>query len=117
MHDISFCKEILSALDNKSKDLEAGSAITAVNASLSPLSHVKPETLRETFKAMAKDTPYAGIDLTISTLKLGLKCASCNKDFGVDKPTFECPECHGRDLQIVNQAEFSVDSIEVAKKA
>ena len=117
MHDLTFAKEIINAVNDRMKSLEKGSKIASVNASLSPLSHVKPETLKETFAALVKGTPLERITLNIKALKLGMKCASCQKSFTVDKPTFLCPECHSKDLTIVNSSEFRIDLIEVAKTA
>jgi Zn finger protein HypA/HybF (possibly regulating hydrogenase expression) len=117
MHDLTFAKEIINAVNNKVKNLEYGAKIAVVNASLSPLSHVKPETLKETFAALVKGTPLERLTLNVKALKLAMKCASCKKSFTVDKPTFLCPECHSKDITIVNSSEFRVDSVEVAKTA
>jgi hydrogenase nickel incorporation protein HypA/HybF len=116
MHDLTFCQEILTALAGKSKKLRGNTKLKAVNVSISPLSHVTPETLTETFAVMVKDTPFRGIKLNIATLHLGIKCESCKKGFMVDKPTFECPQCHSQALNLIYQKEFIVDSIETAIK-
>lgn len=113
MHDLMFTKEILSALDNKLNAVPKGSRIIAVNAALSPLSHVKPETLTETFKAMTKGAKFDGVTLNVKTLKLEIKCRSCKHSFLVDRPTTKCVKCDNSDLDIVYSKEFLVESIEV----
>ena len=45
MHDLTFCREILSALNEKLKKLGKDKKIKAVHVSLSPISHVAPKTL------------------------------------------------------------------------
>jgi len=117
MHDLTFAKEIINAVNERLKGLEKGHRIAAVNASLSPLSHVKPETLKETFSALVKGTNIEYVDLKIKALKLGMKCASCQEKFTVDKPTFLCPKCHSKDIAISHSNEFRVDSVEVEKTA
>ncbi len=116
MHDLTFCREILSALQEKLKKLKKGTKIQCVTVSLSPISHVTPETLEETFRIMVKGTPFGRCKLKIATLQLGIKCESCKKGFLVDKPAFVCPSCHGSALTIIYQKEFVVDSIGVACK-
>jgi hydrogenase nickel incorporation protein HypA/HybF len=115
MHDLTFCQEILNALSEKHKKLAKNHTIKAANVSISPLSHVTPETLRETFAVMVKETPFKRIKLNIATLQLGIKCESCKKGFLVDRPTFECPQCHSQALNLIYQKEFIVDSIETSK--
>ena len=116
MHDLTFCQEILTALSEKRKKLTKNHKIKVAHVSISPLSHVTPETLRETFAVMVKGTPFAGIKLNVGILQLGIKCESCKKGFMVDKPTFECPQCHSKALNLIYQKEFIVDSIETAIK-
>ncbi|MBN2453841.1 MAG: hydrogenase maturation nickel metallochaperone HypA [Candidatus Omnitrophica bacterium] len=116
MHDLTFSKEILNALNTRAKSLEKGRKISAINAVLSPLSHVKPEGLVETFRVMAKGTEFENIVLNIKPLKLILKCRACQKDSKVDKPTIKCPACGSPDFDIIHDKEFSIESIEVHKK-
>ena len=115
MHDLTFTKEILSALNDRLNTIPKGSRIVAVNASLSPLSHVKPETLTETFKAMTNGTEFKDVTLNIKVLQLEIKCRSCKHNFRVDRPTTSCIKCNDSDLDIVFNKEFLVDSIEIEK--
>ncbi|MFH1190057.1 MAG: hydrogenase maturation nickel metallochaperone HypA [Candidatus Omnitrophota bacterium] len=115
MHDLTFAKEIITALNTRKNSLPNGSRITSVNAALSPLSHVKPETLTETFRAMAKDTEFGDVALNIKTLGLEIRCRACKHSFFVDKPTTRCVKCNDSDLDIVFNREFSVDSIDIEK--
>ena len=116
MHDTMFAKEIIDALNGKLKKLNKDKKITAVTVSLSPLSHVTPETLQETYKLMVKSTPFSRVLLKITPLQLGIKCEACKKGFLVDKPTFVCPECHSSSLNLIYEKEFAVDSIETICK-
>ena len=117
MHDLTYAKEIITAVTDKMKTLDRNTVITAINTAVSPLSHVKPETLKETFAALVKGTPLEHLTLNVKPLKLGMKCASCKEDFSVDRPTFLCPKCHSKDLTIVHSSEFLIESIETKKIA
>ncbi len=111
MHDLMFTKEIITELKNKLASSPKGTKIKAVNASLSPLCHVKPETLAETFNATIKGTEFESVRLSVKVLPLEIKCTSCGLRFNIDKPTIKCPKCSNTDLDILYSKEFSVDSI------
>ena len=111
MHDLTFAGEIINALNIKQKSLQSGSTIMSVNASLSPLSHVKPETLTETFKAMTKDTEFDKVALNVKVGQIEIRCHACKHVFFIDKPTTRCIKCDDSDLDIVYNKEFSIDSI------
>lgn len=115
MHDLTFAQEILNVLSERSNSLDKGTKIKAVNASLSPLSHVKPETLKETFTAVSKETQFNKIKLIIKPLELRIKCQVCRHSFSTAKPITACPKCDSADLDIAYSKEFSIDSIEVEK--
>lgn len=115
MHDLTFTKEIIDALNARQNGLPDGSRITSVNAALSLLSHVKPETLTETFKTMTKGTEFAKVALNIKALKLEIICRTCKHSFHIDKPTTKCVKCNGSDLDIVFNKEFVINSINVEK--
>ena len=112
MHDLSFTKEIIGVLNYKLKTIPKGSKITAVNVSLSPLSHVKPKGLTETFKAMVNGTGFENIALNIKPLGLKIRCRACKDSFLVNEPTTRCLKCDSPDLDIIYDKEFLVDSIE-----
>jgi hydrogenase nickel insertion protein HypA len=116
MHDLTFAKEIIDALNNRAKTLNGFYEITIVKAALSPMSHVKPETLKETFASLVKGTPFEHISLRVKTLQLGVRCESCKNEFMIDRPTVSCPECRGSNINIIYSKEFTVEAIEVKKK-
>jgi hydrogenase nickel incorporation protein HypA/HybF len=116
MHDLTYAKEIINAVTDKMKTLDHHAVLTVVNAAVSPLSHVKPETLEETFAALVKGTPLEPIILNVKTLQLGMKCDSCQASFSIDKPTFLCPKCHSSSLTITDQKEFEIESMETGKR-
>jgi len=115
MHDLMFSKEIVRAINEKLKTIDKTARVVAVNIALSPMSHVKPENLTETFKAMIKGTDLEKIALKIRPLKLIMECGSCNAEFPAEKPTFECPKCGSSAINLEDSKEFLVESIEVDK--
>jgi len=115
MHDLTYAKEIVAAVTEKMRTLGRDAKISAVNTAISPLSHVKSETLKETFAALVKGTPLEQLTLNVKTLQLDMKCSSCQAGFSVDKPTFLCPKCHGSSLTITHRREFEIESLEIGE--
>ncbi len=116
MHETVFSKEIIRVLNQKLKSLNVSSKITCVNVRLSPLSHVKPETLRLAFLQMVKASSLEDISLNINSSEVELECKSCARRFLVKEPLFVCTHCKGRDFHIKQEHEFFVESIEIVKK-
>ncbi|MCK9614680.1 MAG: hydrogenase maturation nickel metallochaperone HypA [Candidatus Omnitrophica bacterium] len=113
MHDTVFAKQIQEVANNKLKELGKNTRICAINVKLSPLSHVKPETLKETFGATVEGTNLEGIVLDIKTSEIEIKCNSCRKAFFSAKMIFSCPECQSANLSVKETPECFVESIEV----
>jgi len=116
MHDTTFCNSIIKALDDKSKSLGKKDRIKSVTVSLSPLSHVKKETLIESYKTLISSTPYKSVSLIINNITLKMNCTDCGKDFFIDSPTFNCPRCNSSSIDISDSREFAIESIETEEK-
>jgi len=113
MHDTVFAKQIQEVANNKLKELGKNTRICAINVKLSPLSHVKPETLKETFGVIVEGTNLKGIAINIKVSEIKIKCNSCSKVFFSAKMIFFCPECKSANLSIKEIPECFVESIEV----
>ena len=116
MHETVFSKEIIRVINQKLKGLNAGSKIACVSVRLSPLSHVKPETLRATFLQMVKAGNLEDIALNINSSGVEVECKSCGRGFLVKEPLFVCAHCQGRDFHIKQEQEFFVESVEIEEK-
>jgi len=111
-----FAKEILRTAEEKSSKLNSDESIKSITVAISPLSHVKPESLLEAYKTISQGTGYADISINILPLLLNMTCSSCGKDFNIDKPTFLCPSCNCPSIEMVDNKEFSIISIDIKNK-
>jgi Zn finger protein HypA/HybF involved in hydrogenase expression len=116
MHETLFSKEIIDVLKYKLKNLGDDSKIACVNVRLSPLSHVKPETLNAAFLQTAEAENLPAVPLNIRPLEVELRCKSCGTSLKVSKPIFICPHCKNGDFDIKQEREFFVESIELEKR-
>jgi len=117
MHDLKFANETLFILKREVVKLgkSAESKPITVNVALSPLSHVKPEGFRETFKHIleAEAKNLKNVNLNINPMQFDVYCKACKKLSKVTAPTFQCPGCKSGDIEFDMQKEFFVESIEV----
>lgn len=116
MHDITFAKEIVDVIKDKSKKLNKNSNITKVNANLSVLSHVEPDKLKGIFYSLVKGTFMDTIELDIKTSPVKVKCKSCGNEFSITKPVTGCLKCESDDIKVDHPREFFIESIEVEEE-
>ena len=113
MHDKVFAKQIKSAIDQKLSGMQKNTRISAVNARLSPLSHVKPDSLKGAFLLEVKDSKLEGISLNVQMSEVKVECSSCGYKFLITNPVFSCSKCNNKDLRIKQAPEFFIESIEI----
>lgn len=117
MHDSVFAHQIKTVVNDKLKGLPTGTSIVAINVALSPLSHVKPETLKEAFAQIVKRSRLENIPLNITMGEIKVECRSCGKAFRVTDPIFSCPDCKSADLYLEYGPEFFVESIKIENES
>jgi len=115
MHETRFVNEIFAVLNQKiGKNAVSGQI--AVNARLSPFSHVTPEGLRGSFKELSKAEGFKNVRLKILPLEILLECKNCNRISRIAKRIFACPFCNSMDINIQMDKEFFVESVEIQHK-
>lgn len=87
-----------------------------VNVRLSPFSHVSPETLRESFGALAGSERYGSVSIRVHPLGIQFACGSCKNTGTFTEKRFECPFCGSPDLDVRIDREFFVESVETEEK-
>ncbi len=117
VHDMTYASQILRALGGRAMTLGKREKISGVSVGLSPLSHVKPGTLAETFRQMASQTEFSSVSLNIRPLKIVVDCHECGTSFPIDGPVFSCSKCGSASLEIKENKEFLVEAVVVERIA
>ena len=112
MHDKVFAREIKTIVTQKLDSLKEGKRITAINVRLSPLSHVKPETLRQAFLLESEGTNLGDTPLRVLSSEIEIECKNCTNKFFTSSPVLSCPKCKSQDLEVKQGKEFFVESVE-----
>jgi len=113
MHDIWFASKIIVLLKEKIKADKKTQHIT-VNVKLSPLSHVTEESLLNAFNTLSEKEGFGDVILNIKRGGVRIICKKCNAVLEIAKPATECPKCGWPELEIEDNEEFVVESLEVS---
>jgi len=109
MHDLKYSHSIASAVKKTIGSKKVKQVV--VNVRLSPLSHVRPEGLAETFKQVAESEGLSGVELSILPLEFSIKCRGCGLVSQHAQPVLNCPKCKSTDFDIDGFDEFLIDSV------
>jgi hydrogenase nickel incorporation protein HypA/HybF len=112
MHELSVTMAIMSIVLEKAQ--EAGAArVTGVDLRVGRLAGIIPECVRLQFSLLGKGTIAEGASLSFIEPPLTLRCRVCDITYTRDNTELTCPNCEGREIDIVTGFELSVESIEV----
>lgn len=106
MHDLKFAGEIIAAIKKNRKN-----GPLKVTVGLSPLTHVTPEGLSETFRHAAESEGLGKVDLIVKPLEFTMNCRSCKHASKHSRAVLSCPKCGGSDFDIDIGREFVVESV------
>lgn len=115
MHETRFINEIFIALKQKLKK-DALSGQVVVNVRLSPYSHVAPESLQESFKALIQGKEFKNARLKILPLEILLDCKECMRSTRICQRVYGCPFCNSANVNLQLDREFYVESLEYERK-
>ena len=112
MHETTFVNQILAVLHQNARKVKDAQKVVA-NVRLSAFSHVTPEALKETFKALNNDESFTKVSLKVLPLELPVECKSCERKSTITQRQFSCPYCQSADINIQMDKEFFVESLDI----
>jgi len=108
MHELSISRAILDTASGYAD----GRRVVLVSLTIGALRQVVPESLTFYFKIVSQGTLCEGARLAPRLVPARLRCA-CGEEWELQEPSFRCPRCAGRQVQVLDGEQLSVDSIEV----
>ncbi len=111
MHETRFAGEIVRCIKSELPKYKRVKSVTA-NVKLSPFSHVSPAGLKGAFEIAAEAEKLENVSLQIEPLPLKVHCGACGNVFEARELVFQCPRCSSVKINVEDEHEFSVDSIE-----
>jgi len=112
MHELSLSQAVLDTALRHA----GGRTITAVTVRVGALRQVVPESLEFYFELISRDTPCEGAMLEVEPVPAVLRCAGCSLEWTLERPSFACPACARRDVEVVAGNELEVESIIVEEE-
>jgi hydrogenase nickel incorporation protein HypA/HybF len=110
MHELSLSGAIVNTVEKHA----AGRPVSVVNMRIGALRQVVPDTLDFYFGFVSKGTVCEGARLEQELVAARLRCAACDREWGIELPVFMCPACGaGGRVEVASGDEFCVESIEV----
>ena len=92
---------------------EEVSEVKAIVLEVGAMSLVVPEYLKRCYPIAASGTLLENAELRIEELPAAGRCHGCETVFDVVKHRGICPECFGKDLELLGGREFNIKEIVV----
>jgi hydrogenase nickel incorporation protein HypA/HybF len=113
MHEVGIIQNTL-AMALKQAEREGARHIHALRMRVGVMSGVVRDALDFAFEVAVKGTLAEGARLVVEDVPVGCLCRSCRREFEPLVDSFECPSCHGTDLDLCHGREIELASLEVS---
>ena len=109
---MSVATGIIKVLGGKLAELKP-CKLKALHLSLGELSGIDRDSLSFALDTLLADAGYDGLEIRFELTPATFKCSACNWQGRLKSFTLVCPECDGRDLDIVAGQDVTLERIEV----
>jgi len=110
MHEFSRTQNLLDLALKKSNSKR----IKRVNLLIGPFSDEREDTIRFYWRDLAKGSPGEGAELRFDHAPVEMKCFDCSWTFSLDEEADSlCKFCFGKHLQILDEEDVRLESIEL----
>ena len=113
MHEMSIALQIIEIAEAAIPGDLKGTPVEKLNIRIGKLSAVIPDSLIFCINIASKNTAFDGAALNIEEIPVQLKCLSCDHQWVIEEPAFNCESCNSGDIEIISGRELDIESIEV----
>ncbi|MDC7228453.1 MAG: hydrogenase maturation nickel metallochaperone HypA [Spirochaetales bacterium] len=110
MHELGIVYEIAKTVENVVEQ-NGLSRVEAIILQIGELSTVIPKYIRDCYPAAVDGTMLEETELKIEILPGNARCSDCGKIYNVIKNRGLCPDCGGREREILSGREFMIKEI------
>lgn len=115
MHEMGIAQQLAQiALDAIPKEIE-NPKVERLNLKIGRLASVVEHSLSFCFEIIAKETPLENAELNIDFVPVRVHCQSCDNQWEVTGPVFQCPFCEDGDVKMLTGREIEITSLELAE--
>jgi len=112
MHELSIADSIIKTVTAEATKHRA-IEISAVGLRIGQLTDVVENSLRFGLEVLSKGTIMEQTEIKIESVPPTGHCVSCARDIEVRKFIFVCPECGGRQIELISGNELDIAYIEL----
>lgn len=112
MHEMSLMAGVIDTVRDRARENNI-CRVKKVKLVIGRLSQALPDSLQFAFSVFAAEDIFQGAVLEIEERDIVCRCPNCSNEFGVeDGHSFICPNCQGRQVDIVAGRELYIDYFE-----
>jgi hydrogenase nickel incorporation protein HypA/HybF len=112
MHELSIAQNILSIVEEEAKRNQAV-RVSAIKIKAGEMRGIVPESLYLCFDFVSRGTLAQGARIEIERVPLQGVCKQCKESFPIHNYQFFCPQCQGKEVDIIQGMELLVSEIEI----
>lgn len=109
MHELSICRAITKLVDRHA----AGGTVRTVRLRVGELRQIVPDTLTYCWELVTEGSDLESATLEIERVPAAIRCAGCSHEHTLTEPVLVCPNCQGKDVEIVAGEEFLITSLDL----
>jgi hydrogenase nickel incorporation protein HypA/HybF len=113
MHETAIVEGLMRILEQQAAR-HGAARILRVQLKVGRLRAVEPQQLQACFEMFADGTIAAGATLEIDAVPVRARCKGCAAEFEVPRYRFECPDCGGGDVEVIQGQELYIESFDAA---
>ena len=111
MHETAIVTGLMRIIETKAAQ-HGCERVTRVSLKVGRLRAVEPQQLSSCFEMFAEGTVAEGAELHIDIVGVRGRCRACATEFDVPRFRFECPNCGGNDVDVIQGQELYIESFE-----
>ncbi len=115
MHEMGIAEQLVQiAIDSIPEEIE-NPKVEKLNLKIGKLASVVEHSLTFCFEIITKDTPLEDARLDITFIPVTVRCKTCDNQWEVTGPVFQCPSCKDGEVELITGREIEITSLELAE--
>ena len=111
MHELGVVLEVVNTVEQFVEENGVTSRIEKLVLQIGELSSIIPKYVEAVYPAAVDQTILENTNLEIEIMPANALCKECNKVFNAVQNKAICPECGGKELELLSGREFFIKEI------
>ena len=116
MHETAIVTGLIRIIETQAAR-HGSTHVSKVRLKIGRLCAIEPQQLSSCFEMFAEGTIAEGAELLIDVIGVRGMCRACSTEFDVPRFRFECPNCAGNDIKVIQGQELYIESFDADNSA